>query len=408
MKIIHPFSNTSSAEIEVESAEGYYVQYDNEKKLDFISGLYNCPLGYSEQKLKNAIHRASNELPNSHVFAIHPELAQTNKYAVALTKKLKKLVYFGKYISYTNSGSEAVDLAIRYAWQKDKDINKSKIISYKTSYHGSTSLTGSVSGNLNIDKHDRVYVDFYGYDKQYTKEEYISNFEKTILDNGPNTILCFVAESMIGSSGGFLMKENVLPELFEICKKYSIVTILDEVISGFGRLGEMFAFEKYNVKPDVLALSKQLTNGYLPMGCCILSDSFDLTNTPIMMGYTMSANPITCAVAIEMIDLIPDRSSTESELKILLEKIKGNTIVYAIEHAGCFAAIHFSKSINKLEYFDFNIGGKIAEVCFNTGLIIRGNPKSIIFAPGYNMSREQFDDATSILLMAINNVQEKL
>jgi len=408
MKIIHPFSNVSSTEIEVESAEGYYVQHGKDKRLDFISGLYNCPLGYSEQKLKNAMYRAASELPNSHVFAIHPELSQTNKYATTLTQKLQKLVPFGKYISYTNSGSEAVDLSIRYAWMKHTDIDKNKIISFKTSYHGSTSLTGSVSGNLNTSKPHRVYVDFYGYDKQYTKEEYLANFEKTILDNNPNTILCFVAEPMIGSSGGFLMKENVLPELFQICKKYSIVTVLDEVISGFGRLGELFAFEKYNVQPDILVLSKQLTNGYLPIGCCILSDSFDLSNTQIAMGYTTSANPITCNVASEMLDLIPDRSFVENELKILLEKVKDNKIVYAIEHAGCFAAVHFSKSTDKLEYFDFNIGGKIAELCFNNGLIIRGNPKSIIFAPGYNMTSEQFIDATEIILMAIENVQEKL
>lgn len=403
MKIIHPFSNTSFAEIEVESAEGYYVQHGKEKRLDFISGLYNCPLGYSEQKLKNAMYQASNELPNSHVFAIHPGLSQTNKYANILTKKLKELIPFGKYISYTNSGSEAVDLAIRYTWQKD--IYKTKILSYKTSYHGSTLLTGSVSGNLNSNTLDRVYVDFYGYNNQCTKEEYISNFEKTILDIDPKTILCFVAEPMIGSSGGFLMKENVLPELFEICKKYSIVTILDEVISGFGRLGEMFAFEKYNVKPDIVVLSKQLTNGYLPIGCCILSDTFDLSNTPIMMGYTTSANPITCAVAIEMIDLIPDRSHTINELKMLLEKLKNNKIVHSIEHTGCFAAVHFSKSPDELSYFDFNIGGNIAELCFNHGLIIRGNPKSIILAPGYNMTSEQFNTATKTILMAINNVQ---
>ena len=138
MKIIHPFSNVSSTEIEVESAEGYYVQHGKDKRLDFISGLYNCPLGYSEQKLKNAMYRAASELPNSHVFAIHPELAQTNKYATTLTKKLQNLVPFGKYISYTNSGSEAVDLAIRYAWLKDNDASKTKIISFKTSYHGST------------------------------------------------------------------------------------------------------------------------------------------------------------------------------------------------------------------------------------------------------------------------------
>lgn len=408
MKIIHPFSNVSSTEIEVEGAEGYYVQYGKDKRLDFISGLYNCPLGYSEQKLKNAMYRAASELPNSHVFSIHPELSQTNKYATVLTQKLQKLVPFGKYISYTNSGSEAVDLSIRYAWMKHNNTDKTKIISFKTSYHGSTSLTGSVSGNLNTSKPHRVYVDFYGYDKQYTKEEYLINFEKTILDNDPNTIQCFVAEPMIGSSGGFLMKENVLPELFQICKKYSIVTILDEVISGFGRLGEMFAFEKYNVQPDILVLSKQLTNGYLPIGCCILFDSFDLSNTQIAMGYTTSANPITCSVASEMLELIPDRSFVETELKILLEKVKDNKIVYAIEHAGCFAAVHFSKSTDKLEYFDFNIGGKIAELCFNNGLIIRGNPKSIIFAPGYNMTSEQFSDATEIILMAIENVQEKL
>lgn len=401
MNIIHPFSNLTDNQITIDKAENYEIYSNGKKYLDFISGLYNCPLGYSSTKIKNRIFKTFDELPTSHTFSLFPGYTQTNKYSEFLAEKLKKLIPFGKHISFTNSGSEAIDLSLRYA--QSNYPNKNKIISYNKSYHGSTMIANKISGNLNKNNLDNSYIDFYGFDNKLSKDKYLEYVEDYIIKLDPNKILCFVAEPMIGASGGYLMKENVLPEIFSLCKKYKIITILDEVISGFGRLGEMFAFEKYNVQPDILILSKQITNGYLPLGCCILSDNISLPEQ-ISMGFTTSGNPVSCAAAIETIEILPERNSTANLLSNMIESLN-NPIIFKIEITGCFAAFHFSKSQKTLVPFEYNIGGKLAEICFNKGLIVRGNPKSLILAPGYNLTYENFNFAKNILTTSLNELQ---
>jgi adenosylmethionine-8-amino-7-oxononanoate aminotransferase len=406
MQTIHPFANTANSVKIVDSAKDYYIHSGNVASLDFISGLYNCPLGYSEDVIKRAMIDTMTGLPCNHIFAIVPGISQSNTYTEKLTTTLSGLIPFGKYISYTNSGAEAGDLGIRYCI--NKNCKRTKIVSYRNSYHGSTSLTNTVSGNLNTDLLDRIYVDFYDAESIFDKDEYIDYFKNTLITHNPESILCFMIEPMIGASGGLLMKENILPELTALCRQYGILIILDEIISGFGRLGTMFAFEKYNVIPDVLLLSKQITNGYMPMGVCILSDTFNLENTDIKMGYTSAGNPIACAAANSSIHLIQQSMYAIQQVSIQLKQA-GDVLLahnksYRFEHAGCFAALHFSQRKDKLESFDYNIGGEIADRCYKKGLIIRGTPKSIILAPGYYMSNAQFIFATSTIKEILNEL----
>jgi adenosylmethionine-8-amino-7-oxononanoate aminotransferase len=353
--------------------------------------------------IKNQIINALTELPTSHLFAIYPGTSQTNQYAEKLKDTLKELIPFGKYITFTNSGAEAVEVGLVHCMNANK---KQKIISYRNSYHGSTHLANQVSGNINTQVENRIYVDFYDYNSALSKEEYLSYIENTILNN--ESISCFIIEPMIGASGGFLMKENVLPEIYKICKRYGILVILDEVISGFGRLGDMFAFEKYKIIPDVLLLSKQITNGYMPLGVCILSDSFNLENLDIKMGSTTAGNPTSCAAAIASIQLISQsnaaRQHIEDQLISFKSIIEACNIVYKFEHSGCFASIHFSQKKDSLQIFDYNIGGEVARLCYNKGLIIRGNPKSIIIAPGYNMLANQISFGIKTILESIREL----
>jgi 4-aminobutyrate--pyruvate transaminase len=405
MKILHSFSNTANQVKHVESASGYYLHSHGKEYLDFISGLYNCPLGSSEISIKNEIASALDTLPNNHLFAIYPGLSQSNHYAAALTETLQELVPFGKTIIYTNSGAESTEVGIKHCINLNK---RQKTISYRNSYHGSTFLANEVSGNVNTELPNRIYVNFYDFNSTLTKQEYLNYIETSILSNDPATISCFIIEPMIGASGGLLMKENVLPEISEICKRYGILIVLDEIISGFGRLGNMFAFEKYNIIPDVLLLSKQITNGYMPMGVCILSDSFNFENIDIKMGSTTAGNPVSCAAAIASIQMLLQstkaRHYVEEQLNTLTNTLIHHDKIYKVEHAGCFAAVHFSQKKHELKLFDYNIGGEVARLCYGRGLIIRGNPKSIILAPGYNMSESQFNLATIIIMESLNEL----
>lgn len=405
MKILHSFANSSNKVVSVDSSLGYYVHCNNRSYLDFISGLYNCPLGSSEGSIKHSISTALDQLPNSHLFSICPGLSQSNSYADKLTITLQQLVPFGESVIYTNSGAEAVEVGLKHCINFN---GRKKIISYRNSYHGSTFLANEVSGNINSTLPNRIYVDFYDFNVPLSKQEYLDYIEHTILTNDPTTISCFIIEPMIGASGGFFMKENVLPEISKICKQYGILVVLDEIISGFGRLGNMFAFEKYNIIPDVLLLSKQLTNGYMPLGACILSDRFEFENIDIKMGSTTAGNPVSCAAAISSVQLLlrsnKARQFVESQLDILVNIIMQHDKIYKIEHAGCFAALHFSQKKDQLKLFDYNIGGEVAKLCYKHGLVIRGNPKSIILSPGYNLTESQFKFATTTIIESLNEL----
>jgi len=401
MNILHPFSKIDNEIKRAESSSEYYVIHNGGKYLDFISGLYNCPLGSSERFIKNKIISALEEIPNSHLFSIHPGVSQTNEYAEQLTTMLQNLIPFGKYTIYTNSGSEATEVGLIHCMNFNK---RRKIMSYRNSYHGSTHLAGQVSGNINTLVEDRIYVNFYDYNSPLSKQEYLDYITDIILHNDP--ISCFIIEPMIGASGGFLMKENVLPEIYEICNQHGILVILDEVISGFGRLGDMFAFEKYKITPDVLLLSKQITNGYMPLGVCILSTKFNLEDIDIKMGSTFAGNPMSCAAAVASISLIKESDQAREHIRHHLNSFKDVIeeckIVYKFEHAGCFAALHFSQKKDELQLFDYNIGGEVAKLCYKRGLIIRGNPKSIILSPGYNLTESQFKFATTTIMESLN------
>src|SRR5690606_26340426 len=144
------------------------------------------------------------------------------------------------------------------------------------------------------------------------------------------------------------MKENILPGLKKVLEKYGIYLILDEVISGFGRLGTMFAWEKYNVVPDVLILSKGITNGYMPLACCLTTFEFN-DGEVIPFGYTTAGNPVSCAAAVTSIDMMKRcvDDGTIDSLNTELFRLFGEYGIadrcYKIDSNGLFVSLHFSQ-----------------------------------------------------------------
>jgi adenosylmethionine-8-amino-7-oxononanoate aminotransferase len=398
MKTLHPFSKINNSLAEVTTCNDYQVTVGDKSYLDAISGLYNCPLGYSSDTIKTAIFDATNNLPSSHIFSIIPGISQTNIYLTALEDKLKQHIPFAEQLYITNSGSEAVDSAIGLC-KLHSGSNRHKVMSYSGSYHGSTRATLSASGNLSVSNNEFIFVDFYSFYDNRSVDEYLDYIEGKIKRANPEKVLAFIAEPMIGASGGFFMKENILPKLKTLLNKYGIYLILDEVISGFGRLGEMFAWKKYNVIPDVLIVSKAITNGYMPLGCCVTTFKFD-SDQAIAYGYTMAGHPISCAAALASIDIIRTciEDDTISELSnyVLdrLEKYDIESRCYKIDSSGLFIALHFSQYEDRYVQIDaaVNKGAALATKIRERGIITRGNPKSLIISPGYLMSKLQIDN----------------
>lgn len=399
-KILHPFSNIKNQISIIDKAHNYNIYENNTKYLDFISGLYNCGLGYSQDTLINKAAKVYKSLPFAHHFGAGSNISQSNVYVERLTEKLLNQITFGEHVHYTNGGAEAVDVALSVCLKNEP--RRTKIISYNISYHGSTFLTTASSGNLGLSDYRNIRVDFFDYNHSMTKDEYLSYVEKTIINHGPETIACFIMEPMIGASGGFLMKENVLPEIQKICKKYGIITILDEVISGFYRLGSPFAFQLYNVQPDIIVLSKQLTNGYFPLAVCIFSKKLNFND--IRYGFTTSAHPVGCAIATEVLNTLETEIFSQhlnkniEMLSKLLADLYSKKYIYKIQQQGMFAALHFSQSKDTLiPLEEKNYGGDVATQARSKGLIVRGNPKSLILAPGFYMDQSHYDFCKSVL-----------
>jgi putrescine aminotransferase len=401
MKILHPFSKISNPEVRVIGADNYYVRNTEGYYLDAISGIYNCPLGYSVNSIKQAIVDSLHTLPTNHIFSSTPDISQTHSYARRLEQKLSDLVPFSKCVFFTNSGSEAVDSAINLCRIKSSG-KRNVVMSYNGSYHGSTFSTLAASGNLSKDSSTNKFVDFYHFHSNKTPGEYITYIENRILEIGPESILAFIAEPFIGASGGFFMKKNILPDLKNLLHKYGIFLILDEVISGFGRLGTMFAFQKYNVEPDVLVLSKAITNGYMPMACAITSFDFD-PGTVMSFGFSTAAHPSACAAALASVKLIEsaiqngDIAHLESYVKQKFEEYSIAEKCYKIDSCGLFLAMHFSSSKDEYVQHTENVGGKLASRLRDNGIIARGNPKSLIISPGFYMLPDHIDRIVGVI-----------
>jgi adenosylmethionine-8-amino-7-oxononanoate aminotransferase len=405
MKILHPFSKVSNPEEEILGAEGYYLDLIDGTRMDIISGIYNTPLGYSARSIKEEMYKALQRLPTAHIFSATPDVSQSHFYANDLSTTLSNLVPFGKSIFFTNSGSEAMDSAITLCKLR-ADSKRTVVLSYTSSYHGSTSNMLAASGNLAKNTQTNQFIDFYYFYDQRTIAEYLEYVENRIIEIGPETILAFIAEPMIGASGGFFMKDNVLPGLKAILEKYGILLILDEVISGFGRLGTMFAFERYNVQPDVLILSKAMTNGYMPMACCITS--FDVDAESVSFGFSTAAHPVACAAALESIRLIEmcltyNVGRLHSSVMQMFKQYRIYDHCYTIDSEGLFFALHFSKESSRYVQHDVaeNIGGRFTKQMRERGFITRGNPKSLILSPGYLMTDDMMDSVISNLAEVI-------
>jgi 4-aminobutyrate--pyruvate transaminase len=338
---------------------------------------------FGNKKIAKTIYQTS-KLSYCHNFPLHVGKFMTSVEQKQLNNILSEKINFATDFFYTNSGSESIDTAIRLT----TTFNRKKIITYKYSYHGSTFLSAGVSGNLKLNKENVIYIDFFSPDDKRTKSEYLDYFEKILVEEDPKSIACMLIEPMIGSAAGIFMKENVLPEMLDILQKYEIISILDEVISGFWRLGKEFAFNLYNIKPNIIVLSKALTNGQWPLSVIALNSKY-LRNLP-NLGYTMAAHPVGCAAAIASIEQLNmvghNVSILSNKLISYFNEMPSNIKIY---NEGLFFGIHLFNSNNERFSEKINIGSMIASDLFEEGIICRGNPKSIILAPSFLINKNK-------------------
>ena len=418
---LHPFTDHKElAEHKsriITRADGIYIyDADGNEILDGMSGLWCVNVGYGRNELVIAAEKQLRELPyyNSFFQCAHPPSIELSKILDELTQPQFSRVF------YTGSGSESIDTMLRIVWrywdlmdQPDRKI----VIARKNAYHGSTVAGASLGGMEPMHKQGGVlpYIEhidqpyWFGSDRSMTPYEFgvytAGLLEKKIEALGADKVAAFVGEPIQGAGGVIIPPESYWPEIQRVCDHYGILLVTDEVICGFGRLGEWFGADYYGVKPDLMTFAKAVTSGYLPLGGVMVSDTVgDVLidkGGEFYHGYTYSGHPASCTVAIANIDIMRRedlvarvRDDIGPYFQQRWATLGEHPLVGETRMVGMMGALEIVRDRSSLERFDEDDG--VGMICRNflveNGLVMRAIGDTIVTAPPLTMTSEQVDE----------------
>ena len=326
--LIHPYTNQATLRdtgpLVFERGKGVWV-YDADGKgyIEGMAGLWCTALGYSNEELVEAATAQMRKLPFSHLFT-----AKSHDPAIELAERLKEIapVPISKAF-FCNSGSEANDTQVKLAWYMNNALGrpkKKKIISRIKAYHGvtiaSASLTGLPNNHIDFDLpianilHTSCPHHYRFAQAGESEEDFATRLaaelEEMILKEGPETVAAFIAEPVMGAGGVIVPPKTYFPKIADVCTKYDVYMISDEVICGFGRLGTMFGCEKLGYKPQSLSIAKALSSAYLPIAGVLVPESMYqalITESRKIgtfgHGFTYSGHPVAAAAAMKTLEI---------------------------------------------------------------------------------------------------------
>lgn len=294
-----------------------FWDYDGNEFLDFSSQLVNLSLGHQHPGMVKAIQDQAGRLAT-----IQPAVASDVRGELA--KRIVDVSFEGaRSVFFTNGGADANEYAIRMARHH---TGRSKVLARYRSYHGSTATAITLTGeprrwaNGTLDAGVVHFMGpylyrsaFYAETPEQETERALAHLEQTIQLEGANTIAAIILETVTGTNGVLVPPPGYLPGVRALCDKYGIVMICDEVMVGFGRIGEWFAYRAFDVAPDLVTFAKGVNSGYVPLGGVVVSDAIHETfaNTPFPGGLTYSGHPLACASGVATFDIYEEEGILE-------------------------------------------------------------------------------------------------
>ena len=404
----------------ISSGKNIYV-YDihNKKYLDANSGLWNSCAGFDHPGLVETAKKQYEKFAGYHSL-----FGRLSEETLKLSDKIIEVSPFkeGK-VFFCNSGSEANDTMIKILWMLNLHKGKPerrKIISRINGYHGVTLGASSLTAKpynkvFGFPLKDFISAEcphFWKYGLENETEENFSirmanNLENLILKEGPDTIAGFVAEPVQGAGGVIPPSKNYFDLIQPILKKYHIPLIADEVICGFGRTGNLWGSETYNINPDIIIASKCLTAGFFPMGAVIvkkeLADEFETVSEKeeeFPHGFTAGGHPVGCAIALKAIDVIINEGLLDNVREVSpyfherLNDFNQYEHIGETRGVGLMAALEMVKDKKTKEPFDgnLNMGDKVANMSIDNGLICRPLGPAIVLCPQFIITKDQIDE----------------
>jgi adenosylmethionine-8-amino-7-oxononanoate aminotransferase len=414
----HPFTQQTEwggrEPVVLESGQGVWLKDVHGRRfLDGVSSLWVNVFGHRKPELDAAVRRQLGKLAHGTFLGL------THEPAIRLAKKLVELSPIGlSRVFYSDNGSTAVEVALKMAYQYGQlsgRKSKTKFISMKEGYHGDTLGSVSVGG---IDLFHARFRDllFKGY--QVTP----GNFSEisAVLRKRHTGIAAVVMEPLVqGASGMRLMPKGYLAHVARLCKRYNVLLIADEVATGFGRTGTLFAVEQENVRPDFLCVAKSLTGGYLPLAATLTSEKiyraflgrYDQFKT-FFHGHTYTANPLACAAALANLalyqkeKLLPKIRARARELAETLAPLKRHPHVKEIRQIGLMAGIELiqDKARGRPYPSQERRGLRVCDAAFKRGVWLRPLGDVVVLMPPLAISRKELQFLVRVVKAAIEDV----
>ncbi|TPQ34792.1 aspartate aminotransferase family protein [Bradyrhizobium guangdongense] len=422
---LHAYTNARSHQqagpLVIERGEGPYV-YDaaGKRYLEAMAGLWSVGLGFSEKRLVDAAHRQMQALPFYHTFA-----SRSHGPSIDLAEKLVKMapVPMSK-VFFTNSGSEANDTVLKLIAYRSNSLGqpqRKKVISRMRGYHGvtiaSASLTGLPNNHRSFDLplpnilhtgSPHHYKDAApGESEEAFATRRAEELDALIQKEGPETIAAFFGEPVMGAGGVIVPPTTYWEKIQAVLNKYDILLVADEVICGFGRTGKMFGCETYNIKPDVLVVSKQITSSYFPFSAIIMNDRMfepiaDESNKIGVLGhgFTAGGHPVGSAVALENLKIIEERGLVAHAAEIgaymqaRLRKLADHPLVGEVRGVGLIAAVELvlDKGRKVAAATPGALGGVASKLLLERGIISRNMLDALAICPPLIVGKAEIDE----------------
>ncbi len=383
--------------------------------LDAMAGLWCVNIGYGREELAEVAARQMRELPYYNTF-----FQTTHVPAIALAAKLAELAPGDlNHVFYASGGSEANDTNIRLVrtyWAEKGHPEKQVIISRHNAYHGSSVGSASLGGMSGMHAQGGLPIPGIAYidepnwyvaggdmDPEDFGLERARQLEAKIAELGEDKVAAFIAEPIQGAGGVIVPPDSYWPEIQRICDAHDILLIADEVITGFGRTGNWFGSQTYNIRPDIMTIAKGLSSGYAPIGGSMVSDEVAevLAGTEFNHGYTYSGHPVAAAVALENLRLLEEegivdtvRDETGPYLKEKWEAFADHPFVGEAKIVGFMGSLALTPDKGARAPFAAPAGsvGLIArEHSFANNLIMRHVGDRMIISPPLVLSKGDID-----------------
>ena len=435
-RVLHPNTNLAAfhrdGPLVLVRGQGIHV-WDNRGRqyIEAMAGLWCTTLGYGDEELARVAYEQIKKLSFSHLFT-----GKSHEPGVLLADKLVGMAPFAaSRVFFGNSGSDANDTQIKLAWYYNNAIGrpaKKKIIARHKAYHGTTLASAGLTGLPAFHKlfdvplpgilhTDAPYL-YRGAEAGEREEDYASrlasNLENLIMREGPDTVAAFIAEPLMGVGGVLLPPRTYFEKVQAVLTRYDVLLIDDEVITGFGRTGEIWGAQAFGMRPNTLTAAKALSSAYLPISAVLVPE---FMYAPMVEasgqvglfghGFTYSGHPVSAAVALRTLQIYEERSlyahvrTVAPQFQARLNALASHPLVGDTRGIGLVGGCELVQNKATKAAFDAKraVGAKCMQLCQERGLIVRAIGDVIALCPPFIVTPDQIDEIFTLLAQGLDD-----